>query len=242
LARLGNKYLADTQPWKLAKDEGAMALVGTILNISLQISANLAVLSEPFLPQTAAKLRDLLGNGQVAPIFAELHAPDASIFSWKNAGEKDILKYFHKVNENPYTLFPKIEDAAVNAQIAKLQATKSANIKPNPFRENTSFDDFAKIDIRVGKITAAEKVAKTKKLLKLTVFDGFENRTIVSGIAEFYEPEQLLEKQVCFVANFAAKDLKGIPSQGMILTASNPDGSLCVISPEKVVREGAEIK
>jgi methionyl-tRNA synthetase len=242
LARLGNKYLADAQPWKLAKDEGAMPLVGTILNIALQISANIAVLIEPFLPTTAVKLRDLLGNGQTAPEFAEIHKQDHELFTWKNAGKRDILKSWHKLNEKPYVIFPKIEDSAVQKQIEKLQASKKANVKPNPIRENVSFEDFAKLDLRAGKIVAAEKVAKTKKLLKLTVFDGFENRTIVSGIAEHYEPEALVGKQVCFVANFPAKDLKGIPSQGMILTATNPDGSLSVISPERPVSDGAEIK
>jgi methionyl-tRNA synthetase len=228
LARLGNKYLTDTEPWKVFGNDPQR--VETNLNIALQICANLAIVSEPFLPFTATKLLQMLGTGPLP---------------WSQAGRPDILISGHQLN-TPALLFERIEDAAIDAQVQKLLATKQANAGAvatvNPSKPEISFDDFAKVDLRVGTIIAAEKVAKTKKLLKLTIDTGMDKRTVVSGIAEYYEPENIIGKQVCLLINLAPRSLKGIESQGMILMAENSDRKLCFLSPTEAFGNGSEIR
>lgn len=228
LARIGNKYLADTEPWKLAKTD--LARVGTILNISLQLAANLAIAFEPFLPFTSQKLRGML---------------NIASFDWAELGHTDLLSAGHQLNKAEL-LFEKIEDETIEAQVQKLLDTKKANeeenYKANPIRENIEFDDFTKLDIRVGTVLECQKVPKADKLLQFKIEDGLETRTIVSGIAKHYAPEELVGKQVCFIANLAPRKLKGIMSEGMILSAENADGSLAVIMPGKEVKPGSEVK
>lgn len=228
LARLGNKYLADTEPWKLYKDQPQR--VETILNISLQICANLAILSRPFLPFTSVKLKTTLNINEE---------------NWNKAGVIDLLKENQTINKAEL-LFEKIEDDVIQQQIDKLQKTKLDNEAKNktvaPQKENISYEDFAKLDIRTGKIVAAEKVAKTKKLLKLTIDTGVDTRTVVSGIAEYYEPEKIIGQYVTILLNLHPKDIKGIPSQGMILMAENANGELSFVSPNKPFSAGSEIK
>ena len=228
LARIGNKYLADTEPWKLAKTD--LNRVATILNISLQLAANLAIAFEPFLPFSSKKLRDML---------------NMPTFDWAELGQTDLLEAGHVLNK-PELLFEKIEDSVIEAQVQKLLDTKKANeeanYKANPIRENIEFDDFTKLDIRVGTVLECQKVPKADKLLQFKIDDGLECRTIVSGIAKHYAPEELVGKQVCFIANLAPRKLKGIVSEGMILSAENNDGSLAVIMPEKEVKPGSEVK
>lgn len=227
LARLGNKYLADTEPWKVIKTDEAR--VKTILNISLQISANLSTLMEPFLPFTAEKLRGFLNIDRI---------------EWEDINEQ-VIATGHQINK-PELLFEKIEDATIQAQVDKLEATKVANELENrvatPVKENINFDDFMKMDVRVGTITEAEKVAKTKKLLKLTVDTGIDTRTIVSGIAEHYKPEEIIGKQVSVLMNLEPRKLKGIESQGMVLMAEDADGKLAFVSPEQAVAAGSEVR
>lgn len=228
LARLGNKYLADEEPWKIFKTD--IERVKTIMNISLQITANLTICLEPFLPFSMNKLRDLLN-------FEKL--------DWDKFGETDLLKAGHMVSK-PELLFEKIEDKVIEVQLQKLQDTKKANELAEavvaPVKENIEFDDFSKMDIRAGTIVEAEKVAKTKKLLKLLIDTGIDQRTVVSGIAEYYKPEDLIGKQVSILVNLAPKRLRGIESQGMILCAENANGSLSIVSPDTEVKEGSEIK
>ncbi len=228
LARIGNKYLADTEPWKLAKTD--MARVGTILNIALQITANLAIVFEPFLPFSMEKLNKMLN---VEPL------------GWDRLGATDLLPAGHPLGKAEL-LFEKIDDSVIEAQIQKLLDTKKANEEANyqakPIRENITFDDFTKLDIRVGTVLECTKVPKADKLLQFRIDDGLEKRTIVSGIAQHYKPEELVGKQVCFIANLAPRKLKGIVSEGMILSAENWDGSLAVITPEKAVKPGSEVK
>ena len=228
LARIGNKYLADTEPWKLAKTD--MARVATILNIALQISANLAIVFEPFLPFSAAKLRKLLNMASA---------------EWDKIGSIDILKAGDTV-EPAELLFEKIDDAVIEAQIKKLHDTKQENMKAEPsvapIRENVGFEDFMKLDIRVGRVTECSKVPKADKLLQLKIDDGLKGRTIVSGIAKYYKPEELVGKQVCFIANLEPRKLKGILSEGMILSAEDADGRLAVVSPAADVTPGSEVK
>ena len=228
LARIGNKYLADTEPWKLAKTD--MARVGTILNIALQITANLAIVFEPFLPFSMEKLNKMLN---VEPL------------GWDRLGATDLLPAGHQLGKAEL-LFEKIEDSVIEAQIQKLLDTKKANEEANyqakPIRENITFDDFTKLDIRVGTVLECTKVPKADKLLQFRIDDGLEKRTIVSGIAQHYKPEELVGKQVCFIANLAPRKLKGIVSEGMILSAENWDGGLAVITPEKAVKPGSEVK
>ncbi|MBA9078172.1 methionine--tRNA ligase [Rufibacter quisquiliarum] len=227
LARLGNKYLADTEPWKLIKTDAAR--VETILNIALQISASLAILAEPFLPQTAGKLA------------AMLHYTPGK---WDEAGSTDLLPAGHTIGEAAL-LFEKIEDAVIEAQVQKLLDTKKANEIANavaaPAKENITFEDFSKIDIRIGTILEAEKVAKTKKLLKLKVDTGLDQRTIVSGIAEHFNPEEIIGQQVSVLVNLAPREIKGIVSQGMLLMAENADGSLAFMQPSKPVVNGGGV-
>ncbi|GAE14958.1 methionine--tRNA ligase [Bacteroides pyogenes] len=228
LARIGNKYLADTEPWKLAKTD--MERVGTILNISLQLVANLAIAFEPFLPFSSERLRKMLNMDN---------------FEWGELGRSDLLPMGHQLNK-PELLFEKIEDATIEAQVQKLLDTKKANDeanhKANPVRANIEFDDFLKLDIRVGTVLECQKVPKADKLLQFKIDDGLETRTIVSGIAKYYAPEELTGKQVCFIANLPPRKLKGIVSEGMILSAENHDGSLAVIMPGKEVKPGSEVK
>ena len=228
LARIGNKYLADTEPWKLAKTD--MNRVATIMNIALQITANLAIVFEPFLPFSMEKLNKMLN---VEPL------------GWERLGSTDLLPAGHQLGKAEL-LFEKIDDSVIEAQIQKLLDTKKANEEANyqakPIRENITFDDFTKLDIRVGTVLECTKVPKADKLLQFRIDDGLEKRTIVSGIAQHYKPEELVGKQVCFIANLAPRKLKGIVSEGMILSAENWDGSLAVITPEKVVKPGSEVK
>ncbi len=225
LARLGNKYLADTEPWKIYKENPER--VKTILHIGLQIAANLAIVSEPFIPFTSAKLFTML---------------NLNANTWNNAGTIDLLKAGDTLNPAEL-LFEKIEDATIEAQVKKLEDTKQANILANaevkPLKENVSFDDFAKMDIRVATIIAAEKVAKTKKLLKLTLNTGIDERTVVSGIAEHFAPEDIIGQQVSLLANLAPREIKGIVSQGMILMAEDADGKLKFVQPGSAVSAGS---
>lgn len=228
LARIGNKYLADTEPWKLAKTD--MNRVATILNLALQISANLAIAFEPFLPFSAKKLRNML---------------NMQIVDWNVLGHTDILPEGLQLNPAEL-LFEKIEDNTIEAQVQKLLDTKKANELKNhkaaPVRENISFEDFSKLDIRVGRVLECIKVPKADKLLQFKIDDGLGGRTIVSGIAKHYAPEDLVGKNVCFIANLAPRKLKGIESQGMILSAEDADGRLIVIEPADEVRPGSEVK
>ena len=227
LARIGNKYLADTEPWKLAKTD--MERVGTILNIALQITANLAIAFEPFLPFSSAKLRDML---------------KLSSWSWSDLGSIDLLETGAEILP-AQLLFEKIEDAAIEAQIQRLEDTKKQNeinsYKPEEVKENVSFDEFMKLDIRVGTVLECQKVPKADKLLQFKIDDGMGGRTIVSGIAQHYNPEDLVGKQVCFIANFPPRKLKGIESQGMILSAEDANGRLVVISPSDLVTNGVKV-
>jgi methionyl-tRNA synthetase len=229
LARLGNKYLADEEPWKVIKVDEAR--VQTIMYVALQISAALALVSEPFLPFTSTKLKNILNI-------------DANL-SWENVTKNAILlPEAHQINKAEL-LFSKIEDNAIEAQIEKLQATKIANEQENkeltPQKETIEFEDFTKLDIRVGTILEAEKVAKTKKLLKLKVDVGIDIRTIVSGIAESFSPEEIIGQQVSVLVNLAPRKIRGVESQGMILMTDTPDGKLAFVAPEKAVKNGQEV-
>jgi methionyl-tRNA synthetase len=228
LARLGNKYLADEEPWKIWKTDPKR--VETILNVCLQITANLTVCLEPFLSFSMEKLRGFLNFDKQ---------------DWSRFGNTDLLAAGHQVN-TPELLFEKIEDSVIEAQLQKLLDTKKANelaeAKAKPAKESIEFDDFGKMDIRVGTVLEAEKVAKTKKLLKLKIDTGFDKRTVVSGIAEYYEPEDLIGKQVSILVNLEPKKLRGIESQGMILCAENADGTLSIVSPDQKVNNGSEVK
>lgn len=227
LARLGNKYLADTEPWKIAKTD--MERVATILNVALQITANLAIVFEPFLPFSTEKLLKMLNTQE---------------FGWDKLGNNELLPVGHQLGKAEL-LFEKIEDSVIDAQLKKLEDTKLANAlkeyKAEPQKEEAQFDDFMKMDIRVGTIKAAEKVAKTKKLLKLTVDTGIDTRTIVSGIAEHFAPEDLVGKQACFLVNLAPREIKGITSNGMILMAQDADGKLRLVQPNEAVKAGSQV-
>ena len=228
LARIGNKYIADCEPWKVAKTD--MKRVETILNISLQLVANLAIAFEPFLPFSSKKLLSML---------------NVDHYEWEQLGSTDLLEAGHQLGE-PALLFEKIEDATIQQQLDKLEATKKANeaaaYQAAPIKENVAFEDFEKLDIRVGHIKDCQKVKKSKKLLQFTIDDGSgTDRTILSGIAAYYEPEQLIGKDVLFVANFAPRKMMGIESQGMILSAVNFDGSLTVTSTLSEVKPGSQV-
>ena len=228
IARVGNRYLQETEPWKVSKTD--MERTATILNVALQICANLAVAFEPFLPFSSEKLCKML---------------NLSDLKWDMLGRDDLLPAGHKLGE-PVLLFEKIEDDAIAAQLKRLDDIKKQNElsawKPEPQQPDVPFDDFLKMDIRVGTVIECDRVPKADKLLRFLIDDGMEQRTIVSGIAKFYKPEDLVGKQVCFVANFAPRKLKGVESQGMILSAQNPDGSLVVISPSAPVTPGSQVK
>ena len=228
LARIGNKYITDCEPWHVAKTD--MERVKTILYISLQLVANLEIAFEPFLPFSSAKLREMLNVAET---------------EWDQLGSTKLLKPGHQLG-TPALLFEKIEDDAINAQLQKLEDTKKANEAASyvaaPIKENVDFETFEKMDIRVGHIKDCQKVKKSKKLLQFTIDDGSgKDRTILSGIAAYYEPEQLIGKDVLFVANFAPRKMMGIESQGMILSAVNFDGSLNVTSVLGNVKPGSQV-
>lgn len=227
LARIGNKYLADSEPWKVIKTDPER--VKTVLNLSLQLVANLAIAFEPFLPFSSQKLRMMLNMDEV---------------EWDRLGATDLLPEGHVLGA-PALLFEKIEDSVVEAQVQKLLDTKkaneAANFKAAPVKETIAFEQFEGLDIRVGKVIECEKVKKSKKLLKFLIADGAENRTIVSGIAQYYDPEQLIGKQVCYIANLAPRTINGIESQGMILSAVNFDDSLSVVTVDREVANGSQV-
>lgn len=228
LARIGNKYLADTEPWKVAKTD--MARVETILNISLQITANLAIAFEPFLPFSAAKIRTFINMDNL---------------TWEQLGRIDLLPVGHPLNASEL-LYAKIEDETIEKQIQKLLDTKKANeanveTKIAPQKPNVAFDDFAKLDLRVGKVLECTKVPKADKLLQFLIDDGMGKRTIISGIAAWYKPEDLVGKQVCFISNLEPRKLRGIESQGMLLSVEDGDGTLSLIQPPKEVTPGSQI-
>ena len=228
LARIGNKYLADSEPWKVIKTDPER--VKTILNLSLQLVANLAIAFEPFLPFSSEKLRRMLAVGEV---------------KWDELGSIDLLAEGHQLG-TPELLFEKIEDSVVEAQVQKLldmeAANAEANYRANDIKADIQFEDFEKLDIRVGTVKACERVPKADKLLKFTIADGLDDRTIVSGIAKHYAPEDLVGRQVCFIANLPPRKLRGIESQGMILSAENFNGELSVITVDREVKPGSEVK
>ncbi len=228
LARIGNKYLAETEPWKLAKTD--MARVATVMNVAMQITANLAIAFEPFLPFSAEKLRAMIGLKEL---------------DWNKLGATDIIAAGSEIAK-PELLFEKIEDAAIEDQMQRLENIKKQNeinnFEPAPVAENIEFDQFMKLDIRVGKVVECAKVPKADKLLQFKIDDGMGGRTIVSGIAKHYSPEDLIGQEVCFVANLAPRKLKGIESQGMILSAEDAGGRLVVIGPNGEVKPGAQVK
>lgn len=228
IARAGNKYLQETEPWKVAKTD--MKRVATILNVALQICGDIAVAFEPFMPFMSRRLADALHLGKL---------------TWDDLGSRDIVKPGERI-ETPELLFEKIEDEAINAQIERLARIKRENelknFKPAEIQEPTDFETFSKLDIRVGTVVNCEKVKKSKKLLRFLIDDGIGQRTILSGIAEHYEPEALVGRQVCFIANFPPRQMMGVESEGMILSALNADGSLSVIAPTAKVVNGAQVK
>ncbi len=229
LARIGNKYLADTEPWKRFATDPAR--VQTILHVALQITANLSIAFDPFLPFTTEKLRRMLA----------IDAP----FAWDRLGDFHLLNAGHKLGKAEL-LFEKIDDEVIERQVQKLLDAKHANEVAEhhaaPIREAVAFDDFTRLDIRVGRVTECTKVPKADKLLQFKIDDGLGGRTIVSGIAKHYAPEELVGRQVCFVANLEPRRIKGITSEGMILAAEGADGRLAVISPEKEVEPGSAVK
>ena len=228
LARLGNKYLADAEPWKLIKTDEAR--VKTILNIGLQIASNLAILAQPFLPFSSEKLFNML---------------NLEVQDWDKAGTLNLLPLGHQLNEAAL-LFEKIEDSEIDAQIQKLMDSKIMNeqavMKAEEAKSNVSFEQFSAMDIRIGTILEAEKVAKTKKLLKLKIDTGLDQRTIVSGIAEYYEPEQIIGKQVSVLINLEPREIKGILSQGMILMSESSDGNLSFVAPSALFPNGSVVR
>lgn len=277
IARIGNKYISDTEPWKVAKTD--MDRTASILHTSLQICADLAIAFEPFLPFSCEKLRKMLnvgisagfdhrsgegtptvnfysaGEGCALHTVSEGVAPssDGIVLTWDDLGSDVLLPAGHQLGE-AQLLFSKIEDEVVNAQIAKLQATKAANEAAaaakaaeeaarhiEPLKEEISFEDFDKMDIRTANVLAAERVPKTDKLLKLTIDTGIDQRVIVSGIAEYYSPEDMLGRQICILANLKPRMIRGIESRGMILMARQGDGKMRFITPQEILVAGAQI-
>jgi len=227
-AHLGNKYLAETEPWKTIKSDRERT--ATILYTALQMVANLSIVFEPFLPFSAEKIRQFL---------------QIDTLSWDRLGDTDILPVGHELGKSEL-LFEKIEDEVIERQIQRLRDTKKANetktYKPAPIKENVPFDVFEKIDIRVGTVLECEKVPKSDKLLRFLLDDGQGKRTILSGVAPWYpHPEELVGKQVCFIANLEPKKMRGILSEGMILSAENADGSFTLIEPSKNVVPGSRV-
>ena len=227
VARLGNKFLADTEPWKLIKTD--QARVGTILNLSLQIAANLAILSKPFLPQTSEKLCGIL---------------HADLSEWSQAGSSTLLLPGHQL-EKATLLFEKIEDEQIEKQVAKLAATKppmeadTNNLEAA--KASINFDEFMAMDIRIGTILEAEAVPKSKKLLKLKVDTGIDQRTVVSGIAQHYNPHEIVGQQVTVLVNLAPRKIMGIESQGMILMSEDSEGVLAFLQPDKSANPGSQV-
>ena len=228
LARLGNKYLAETEPWILIKTDKEK--VGTILNVSLQITANLSIIMEPFLPFSVKKIAAFL---------------NLEGLSWADIGTKDLLKPGNPINQ-PSLLFEKIEDNTINYQLEKLAGIKKMNEQIaagiEPQKDVITYDEFSNMDIRIARILEAEKVPKTTKLVKLSLDTGLDKRTVVSGIAEYFKPEDLVGKQVCLLANLAPRKIRGIESHGMILLAEEPDGKLILVTPDEETSEGASVK
>ena len=226
-ARIGNKYLADTEPWKVVKTDPER--VKTILNIALQITANVAVAIEPFMPFSSEKILNMLNINKL---------------DWESLGSMSLLEAGHVIGK-PVLLFEKIEDDVIEAQLKRLADIKAQNAAEEAAqnvtaqKEECTYEDFQKMDIRVSTILAAEKVAKTKKLLKLTVDTGIDKRTIVSGIAEHFTPEELVGRQVLVLVNLAPRELKGITSNGMILMAEDASGKLELLAPEHKTNNGA---
>ena len=271
IARVGNKYISDTEPWKVAKTD--MERTGTILNVCLQICADLAIAFEPFTPFAAEKLRKMLdvdiyagidhrqGEQETVNTYrpgegAAIHTVQSSgeagtekSLTWSRLGDTDLLPAGHQLNE-PELLFAKIEDDVINAQLARLEAiraereaaAKAEAVKVvTPQKAECSFEDFEKMDIRTATVLEAERVPKTDKLLKLTIDTGIDKRTIVSGIAEFYSPEEMVGKQICILANLAPRKIRGIESKGMILMARQNDGKMRFVTPAETLGNGAEI-
>ena len=228
LARIGNRYLAETEPWKLAKTD--MDRVATILNLSLQLVANLSIAFEPFLPFSSKKLRDML---------------NLASFEWTSLGSTELLPVGHELGEVGL-LFEKIEDNAIQAQLDRLERIKKENeaaaYKANPVRPECTFDDFLKLDMRVGTVLECTKVPKADKLLQFKIDDGLETRTIISGIAKHFKPEELVGKQVCFIANLPPRTMRGIVSEGMILSAEDNEGKLSLLTVTPATKPGSEIK
>ena len=228
LARIGNKYLAESEPWAVIKTDPER--VKTIINLSLQLVANLSIAFEPFLPFSSRQLRGMIGPNECV---------------WVDLGRTDILEAGKQLGE-PVLLFEKIEDAVVEAQVQKLKDTEKANemeaYRAEPIAPTIAFDDFTKLDIRVGRVVHCEKVPKKTKLLKFDIDDGLGGRTIISGIAQHYQPEQLIGKQICFIANLAPRKFGDLVSEGMILSAENADGSLSVVTIDREVKPGCAVK
>ena len=229
MARIGNKYLADSEPWKVVKTDPER--VKTIINVSLQLAANLSIAFEAFLPFSSAQLRTMM---------------NLDALTWEDLGRMDLVVANHQLGE-PALLFEKVEDEAVAAQMQRLEdikkANEAANYRAEEILPDTDFDNFMKLDLRIGTVLECERVPKMKKLLKFLIADGLENRTIVSGIAQHYEPEQLVGKQVCFVANFPPRKFKdGLVSEGMILSAVNADGTLSVMTTDREVLPGSKVQ
>ena len=228
VARLGNKYLSHTEPWRIIKEDEER--VKTILNISLQLSASLSSLLAPFIPDTAQRLAEML---------------NLAVLKWSDGLRDNLIVPGHKINKAE-KLFKKIEDSVIEEQLTKLEAIKQAEEDKQQEVEaqktNVSFEDFTKLDLRVGTIIDAEKVKKTKKLLKITVDTGIDKRTVVSGIAEFYKPEDIIGKQVSMIVNLAPRKIKGIDSEGMILMAENGKGELVLVSPNNEISPGSVIR
>ena len=224
LARAGNKYLADSEPWKLVKTDPER--VKTIMNIAMQITANLAVIFEPFMPNKSADLAAML---------------NIPLLRWNDAGKSDLVISGHQINK-PQILFKKIEDAQIDEQITKLKEASKKPSKFPPMKDEITFDEFMKMDIRVGTITAAEKVEKADKLLKLTVDTGIDTRTVVSGIAEHYNPDDIVGQKVSVLLNLAPRKIRGVESQGMILMAETTEGELAFVSPTKDLEAGNTIR
>lgn len=228
LARIGNKYLAESEPWAVIKTDPER--VKTIINLSLQLVANLSIAFEPFLPFSSRQLRGMIGLNECV---------------WADLGRTDILEAGKQLGE-PVLLFEKIEDAVVEAQVQKLKDTEKANemeaYRAEPIAPTIAFDDFTKLDIRVGRVVHCEKVPKKTKLLKFDIDDGLGGRTIISGIAQHYQPEQLIGKQICFIANLAPRKFGDLVSEGMILSAENADGSLSVVTIDREVKPGCAVK
>ena len=228
LARIGNRYLAETEPWKLAKTD--IERVATILNLSLQLVANLSIAFEPFLPFSSKRLRDML---------------NLSSFEWSSLGSTELLAAGHELGEVGL-LFEKIEDDAIQMQLDRLERIKKENeataYKANPIRQECTFDDFMKLDMRVGTVLECTKVPKADKLLQFKIDDGLETRTILSGVAKHFKPEELVGKQVCFIANLPPRTMRGIVSEGMILSAEDNEGKLSLLTVNQATKPGCEIK